>query len=499
MLKRFFYLQILCIVALLVLLLTGMHSPISTLMLTAGLVALWLFGAIFEPSSLLLSALALAGTTSAFSAIHFDAIPFSVNGLLVAALGASSAIAIALHFRQQFSSRQHILRWLRDGVPLFALLIWAVFRTVNAPDISNAISDILIWASIAIIYTLARAYWIAHPSHLKDGEKFLLYLAILPLGAIVLDALLGNVFFNNTSSSISLGIHTTLGVRLVPSFFGLLLVPLLVRLRATGETKLRDHWLILGLVVVLSAWIYFSLSRLIFILLLALIYPQTLAMPRTFWKAAVISIAGAVIAAIIVVSPLYPRPTFVALDDIARAPEQLDSPRNQENADELDSPTFEINRDTLRALSLGRTGVWEYLLKTWADSNPIFGLGTGASRTHVKDVSPSWDNPHSDYIRVLFDLGIVGLLVFVITWVNKALNHWRRWTRSQANIQAALRNFTACLALCFVLFSFLTDNFLVYFFIMAPFVILLAIADAQNMCEDVGDKRCMEAHQHGVE
>lgn len=473
MLKRFFYLQILCIVALLVLLLTGMHSPISTLMLTAGLVALWLFGAIFEPSSLLLSALALAGTTSVFSAIHFDAIPFSVNGLLVAALGASGALALAFHFRQQFSSRQHILRWLRDGMPLFALLIWAVIRTANAPDFSNAISDILIWASIAIIYTLARAYWIAHPSHLKDAEKPLLYIALLPLGAIALDALLGNVFFNSTSSSISLGLHTTLGVRLVPSFFGLLLVPLLIRLRVTGEKKSRDHWLILGLVVVLSIWIYFSLSRLIFILALGVIYPQVILLPRTFWKAAVASIAGAVFAAIIIVSPLYPRPTFVTLDNVVTSPEQAELPSAQ------------INRDALRGLTFGRTAVWEHLLRIWAsDNNVLLGLGTGASRTYVKDIIANWDNPHGDYIRVLFDLGIVGLFIFVITWANKALNYWRRWTRSRSNTQAALRNFTAFLALGYMLLSFLTDNFLVYFFIMAPFAILLAIADAQNSLED---------------
>ncbi|MCA9905376.1 MAG: O-antigen ligase family protein, partial [Anaerolineae bacterium] len=460
------------LLALLLVILLDIQSDILILVLTTGLIGLWLAGAVLEPFSLLLSALALAGTVSEFSSLSISNIPFSVNGLLVAALGAAAGLSVVVHYRQQFRTGRQIRRWLLDSAPLVLFLGWAMVRTLDAPSLVNAISDLLIWASIACVYTLARAYWIAEPQRIQAGEMALVYTALLPLAVIVVDALLGNVFFNNTTTALSLGIHTTLGVRLVPSLFGLLLAPISVQLRVERKQATWQKWILIALTVFLCVWIFFSLSRLVLITAAGIVVPFALFQPRSLWKAALMAALGMALSIVVIASPLYPRPLFVSLDSIF----VVDA---NDNAGE--GAETQLNSEAMRGLSFGRTNVWEYLVRTALAENLLTGHGTGAARDYVQNAAPSWDNPHSDYIRIFFDLGLIGLAIFACAWAYKILRLWHTWLRFAPQSPVARRTFTAFIGVGYILVSFLTDNFLVYFFMMGPLSLLLALADAERI------------------
>ena len=53
---------------------------------------------------------------------------------------------------------------------------------------------------------------------LPVGTRAFLYVGFLTLGMIVVDLLLGNVFFNESSPLITPGLHTTAGARPIPAF-----------------------------------------------------------------------------------------------------------------------------------------------------------------------------------------------------------------------------------------------------------------------------------------
>src|SRR5690606_18716051 len=105
-------------------------------------------------------------------------------------------LAVLLHYRRQFRTPAQLRRWLLESAPLSLLLAWALVRTPGAPSLSDAISDILIWGALLLVFVLARAHWVEHPDMLPVGARAFLYVGFLTLGMIVVDALLGNVFFN---------------------------------------------------------------------------------------------------------------------------------------------------------------------------------------------------------------------------------------------------------------------------------------------------------------
>ena len=478
--KSFFILQLLVLGALLLLTLLALEPQVLVAMLTAGLILLWLASAVVEPFSLLLSALALSATTSTLSHLNIDGVPFSVNGLLTAGLGAACGLAIVIHFRQQFRTAPQLRRWLIESAPLSLLLAWALVRIPSAPVLSDAISDVLIWSAVLALYVLARAYWIANPQALTAGEKALFYVAFLTLAAIVVDALLGNVFFNTTDTNISFGIHTTAGSRTIPAFFGLALVPLLARLRFGTNPREQNRWLLMALIATLSLYVYFSLARTALLGTAGIVFPLMLLAPRSIWKAAIIVVAGLLVTAAVIQSPLYPRPSVVDVGSLVTV-EERGADNESEGGSQAAIPRIRLDSAVLRGVTFGRSHAWQYLLDTAVSNNPVVGLGTGASRSYVTNIIANWDNPHSDYVRVFFDLGAIGLLIFVLSWAVKALTLWQRWMRSRPNTALALRSFAALTATGYVLLNAATDNTIVYFFLMGPLSLMLAMADATTV------------------
>jgi len=63
----------------------------------------------------------------------------------------------------------------------------------------------------------------------------------------------------------------------------------------------------------------------------------------------------------------------------------------------------------------GRFAAWNYILKRFFNPNPIIGSGIGATQDYFYSSSPSGLGViHSEYIRLISEIGIVGLIFFVI-------------------------------------------------------------------------------------
>lgn len=485
--RTLFIPQLLVLVTLVLLTLLDLNPQALVALLCAALMGLWIAGAFVEPFSLLLSALALAGTTSVLSLLHISGVPFSVNGLLVAGIGGACGLAVLLHHRHQFRTLAQLRRWLLESAPLSLLLMWALIRTPGAPSLSDAISDILIWGALLLVYVLARAYWVEHPDMLPVGTRAFLYVGFLTLGMIVVDSLLGNVFFNESDPRLTPGLHTTAGARTIPAFFGLALVPVLAYLRFEHAAPRTNRRLLAGLAVVLAMWVYFSLGRAALLGAAGVVIPLILFAPRALWKAVILVAVGVGLTAALIQSPLYPREKLGTIQDAISIEEEISASESGEEAPSRPRtrPRVTVNEGMLQGITFGRTAVWKYLVERAINEAPLTGFGTGAARDRSADIIPSWDNPHNDFIRVFFDQGAIGLLILVLSWAVLLLLCWQNWLRLGPGTHAAAYNFAALTAGGYILLNFLTDNFIVYFFIMAPFWLLTAMASAATVHVEV--------------
>ena len=110
-------------------------------------------------------------------------------------------------------------------------------------------------------------------------------------------------------------------------------------------------------------------------------------------------------------------------------------------------------------LSFGRFEAWPFILEE-AWKTPVFGHGVGSTFFFVPRVWESMTQVHNDYLRVGFELGLVGLGLFV------AVLLWQMWhLRRQVSATSGRvsRAFAASLMglIVFAIFA-TTDNVLVY-------------------------------------
>jgi O-antigen ligase len=101
------------------------------------------------------------------------------------------------------------------------------------------------------------------------------------------------------------------------------------------------------------------------------------------------------------------------------------------------------------------TAVWE---EAW--HRPWLGAGVGSAYIFVPQVWQDMTHVHNDYLRVFFELGLVGLTLFVVVTIWQLLDLRRQIAASDDIVRMA---FTAAwLGLCAMLISCFTDNTLVY-------------------------------------
>lgn len=117
----------------------------------------------------------------------------------------------------------------------------------------------------------------------------------------------------------------------------------------------------------------------------------------------------------------------------------------------------------------GRSQLWEITYDS-AMRAPLWGHGPGNSKLVIQEffAIPNTDHPHNDYLRIFNDLGLIGVVLF---WGGVLLLLARCWRRARRYDEP--RHWSAVMALLAVVLVAVTDNVIVYQFIMLPVGVLV--------------------------
>lgn len=115
----------------------------------------------------------------------------------------------------------------------------------------------------------------------------------------------------------------------------------------------------------------------------------------------------------------------------------------------------------------GRTAIWTLLVDGLGSSH-WFGHGAGAAQRAVNAVYPAISHPHSDYLRILFDFGYVGLACFAAGMILLLLR-----IVSRISAHGGWIHWSALIGLLAVGLSAITDNVFVYPFVMLPLGVIV--------------------------
>ena len=107
----------------------------------------------------------------------------------------------------------------------------------------------------------------------------------------------------------------------------------------------------------------------------------------------------------------------------------------------------------------GRFEAWPLILEE-ALKHPMLGHGVGTSRDFVPTVWFGVAHAHNDYLRVVFELGLVGLAIFLTAILWQFLDLWKRIKQTDGRVRCAFS--AAWLGLCVFLVMAATGNPLVY-------------------------------------
>ena len=128
----------------------------------------------------------------------------------------------------------------------------------------------------------------------------------------------------------------------------------------------------------------------------------------------------------------------------------------------------------------GREQLWSY---TWDGflNRPIFGHGLGESERAI-EAAFAQGHPHNDYLRILYDLGLVGLALWMLAYwqlFSRVLANRRRMPDREVHVAALL-------VLIAVALSMVTDNEIVYSFVMGPAGVVIGLSLG---CDAMGAQR----------
>jgi O-antigen ligase len=122
----------------------------------------------------------------------------------------------------------------------------------------------------------------------------------------------------------------------------------------------------------------------------------------------------------------------------------------------------------------GRAKLWGY---TWHGflAKPVFGHGVGSVERAVSSIS-STTHPHNDFLRLLFDFGLIGTGLWCYAYARIVREILRRKSHERADVLT----FAARLATLAIPLSMITDNVIVYSFVVAPAGALIGLALGQS-------------------
>lgn len=121
----------------------------------------------------------------------------------------------------------------------------------------------------------------------------------------------------------------------------------------------------------------------------------------------------------------------------------------------------------------GRQQIWK---ATWSSalSSPLVGQGAGSAELAVAAVSSTAGHPHNDYLRVFHDFGLVGV-AFLLVAIASPIAAAARSLRSAPITEPAVRalHLASILAAFGLALEMITDNSLVYEFVVAPTAVII--------------------------
>jgi len=149
------------------------------------------------------------------------------------------------------------------------------------------------------------------------------------------------------------------------------------------------------------------------------------------------------------------------------------------------SGTFaEVHPDNPDFATSGRKALWEKM-EAEIDNKPYFGHGANASESFVAKLTAGLTHPHNDWLRLLYDYGYLGAIVFAFCLIAQVLHILKRAkyaiVKTKILFYAGASSFVS-----FVLFMF-SDNIILYaaFFGNLQFTILgLAYAAYASSSDD---------------
>jgi hypothetical protein len=122
----------------------------------------------------------------------------------------------------------------------------------------------------------------------------------------------------------------------------------------------------------------------------------------------------------------------------------------------------------------GRARLWELLTNDITLNNIWLGHGLGSASSRIKEHIPKNLHPHNEYLRLLYEFGILGLALFIIGYLTLM---WRAW--QNARLTDHPLHWSALMALLSVSMMAVTDNPFVYPYVMLPMGSLVGLSIAK--------------------
>ena len=118
----------------------------------------------------------------------------------------------------------------------------------------------------------------------------------------------------------------------------------------------------------------------------------------------------------------------------------------------------------------GRTEIWAVVAEA-AIEEPWFGHGPGFSAALADHYFPGVGQPHNDYLRIFADFGVVGLILFWVPMIVLLIRLFVRAVRTDET-----RAWSASLVLLAIALVSVTDNIIVYQFVLIPAGVIIGMA-----------------------
>lgn len=118
----------------------------------------------------------------------------------------------------------------------------------------------------------------------------------------------------------------------------------------------------------------------------------------------------------------------------------------------------------------GRGEAWSYIINNLPSGINWWGQGAGES-SYLADEILGIDHPHNEYLRIFYDFGWVGLGLFLVGSLALFLSIFSRWRRNKSD-----RALAALLCVMAVALLSVTDNPVIYTFVMFPLAVVISAA-----------------------